>query len=106
MRFARSSRESNTTALPSRSNKEASAAERFRMAPFGASEPNSATRPPSGSSGAASAEMMARSTQASSSPASRSPSVSPVTVMQSRSSSGFSSRRMAPMPPAAKKSSM
>jgi hypothetical protein len=54
MRAARSSSEVKTTARPSRSNSFGSAAERLRIAPFGASEPNSATRPPSFASGSAS----------------------------------------------------
>ena len=48
MRAERSSSELNTTARPSFSNSFGSAAERLRIAPFGASEPNSATSPPSG----------------------------------------------------------
>ena len=39
IRFAKSAGDSNTTALPSASNSELSAADRFRMAPFGASVP-------------------------------------------------------------------
>src|SRR5438093_4159790 len=46
MRAARSSSELKTTARPSFSNSLGSAAERFRIAPFGASDPNSATSPP------------------------------------------------------------
>ena len=51
MRAARSSSEENTTARPVFSNSAGVAAERLRMAPSGASEPNRATRPPCGSSG-------------------------------------------------------
>jgi hypothetical protein len=47
MRAARSSSEEKTTARPSFSKSFASAAERLRMAPFGASEKKSATTPPS-----------------------------------------------------------
>ena len=46
MRADRSSSEVKTTARPSFSNSFGSAAERLKIAPFGASEPNSATRPP------------------------------------------------------------
>ena len=83
-----------------------SAAERFRIAPRGARLPNSATSPPFGSIGLVAGRTTAPVDEGASSAASRSPSVSPVTVMQSRWSSGFSSRSTAPMPPAAWKSSM
>ena len=106
MRAARSASEVKTTARPSCSNSLVSAAERLKMAPLGARLPNSAMTPPLGSSGSSRAAMIERSIQWSRSPASRSPKVSPVTVMQSRCRSGASSRSNAPMPPAAKKSSM
>ena len=51
MRAERSSSEVKTTARPSFSNSFGSAAERLKIAPFGASEPNSATSPPFGCSG-------------------------------------------------------
>src|SRR6266481_5279758 len=53
MRAARSSSDSNTTARASVSNSRASAAERLRMAPPGASEPKSATIPPTDWKGSA-----------------------------------------------------
>src|ERR1700687_1416740 len=53
MRADRSSSEVKTTARPSFSNSLGSAAERLKIAPPGASEPNSATRPPTGCNGSA-----------------------------------------------------
>ena len=106
MRAPMSSSDWNTMARPVFSNSDLVAAERLMMAPSGASDPNSATSPPSASKGSLAARMTRRSTQPPCSAAKRWPSVSPVTVMQSRSSSGASSRSTAPMPPAAWKSSM
>src|SRR5213083_234842 len=105
MRAARSSSELKTTARPSFSNSLGSAAERFRIAPFGASDPNSATSPPCFDNGSENGLITARSTHAGS--LSRTSfNETPATVMQSRCSSGFSSRSTAPTPPAAYKSDM
>ena len=76
------------------------------IAARGASEPKSATRPPTGSIGSEKGRMTAGSTYRPRSASSRCASVSPVTVTQSTLSSGRSSRSTADMPPAAKKSSM
>ena len=57
MRLARSSSPSNTTARASVSNSAGVAALRLRIAPRGASEPNSATSPPTGDTGSARARM-------------------------------------------------
>ena len=51
MRLARSSSPSNTIARASISNSDGVAAERFTIAPRGASEPNRATSPPTGDTG-------------------------------------------------------
>ena len=105
MRAERSSSEEKTTARPSFSNSLGSAAERLKIAPLGASEPNSATRPPLDCNASANGLTTERSTRPAST-ARRWPSVSPATVMQSRCNSGFSSRSTAPIPPAANRSSM
>ena len=107
MRAARSSSEVNTTARPSFSNSVGSAAERLRMAPLGRERAEqrdeAALRLERVGERLDDARGRRRRRLGA---ASRSPSVSPVTVMQSRWSSGFSSRSTAPMPPAAKRSSM
>src|SRR2546426_8433668 len=84
MRAARSSSELKTTARPSFSNSLGSAAERFRIAPFGASDPNSATSPPCFDNGSENGLITARSTHAGR--LSRTSfNETPATVMQSRS---------------------
>src|SRR6266550_1416721 len=62
MRAERSLSEVKTTARPSFSNSLGSAAERLKIAPFGANEPNSATSPPCACSGSASERITSRST--------------------------------------------
>ncbi len=106
MRAAMSGRLSNTTARASVSNSEGSAAARLRIAPRGASEPNSETSPPTGEIGLSSGRITAGSAKPASSRASRAPSVSPAMVGVSRWSSGLSRRSTAPIAPAAWKSSM
>ena len=106
MRAARSASEENTTARPSCSNSSCVAAERLRMAPRGARLPNSATSPPCGSSGLSRAAMMRAIDEGAvlggEALAQRLAGDGHGVEMQQ----GFNSRSSAPMPPAAKKSSM
>ena len=105
MRAARSASEENTTALPSMLEQLGVGGRALEDRALGREIAEQRDQAALGSIGASRAAMIERSIHASPS-ASRSPSVSPVTVMQSRCSSGLSSRSSAPMPPAAKKSSM